>query len=268
MRILLFLILGLASCKNQVIENRRPTTEVHTDWNKYFDEAGLDGATILYDPAKKLFMTNDSSYAHVGTLPASTFKIANTIVGLENELLSDTTTFLWDGQERSVSNWNQDLNLPDAFRYSCVPCYQHLARSTGVATMNQTLSRIGYPDMGVTEDNLDLFWLVGDTQINLYEQVKFISRLNQGKLPIKPSTQATLKQIMKAEENESYTLYGKTGWATGSTNILWYVGYIESKGKTIYFATRFTPREETPRSIFLNARVNITKAILKEQNLM
>ena len=59
----------------------------------------------------------DSSY-----LPASTFKIVNSLIGLQTgKISSDSMVIKWDGVKRNVDDWNQDLNMYNAFRMSAVP---------------------------------------------------------------------------------------------------------------------------------------------------
>lgn len=265
MRGLVIILVTLLSCRS--VEETRV---IQSEWNTILEEYGVKGATVLYYPEQNKLLSNDFTYAEQGTLPASTFKIPNTIIGLETGILSDTSVFRWDGVERQVASWNQDLILKDAFRYSCVPCYRQLARSIGVDTMNNRLNKLKYPGMDVTEDNIDLFWLRGDSKINLLEQVDFITRLTNGQLPIHEHTVATLKSIMINDKSDTYVLRGKTGLANDNNeNIGWYVGYIRTNNRnSVIFATRVEPLEGTPISTFRKSRMEITKAILTSENLI
>ena len=73
----------------------------------------------------------DSSY-----LPASTFKIVNSLIGLQTgKISSDSMVIKWDGIKRRVDEWNKDLTMYEAFRVSAVPYYQEVARRIGKDTM-------------------------------------------------------------------------------------------------------------------------------------
>jgi len=41
-------------------------------------------------------------------LPASTFKIPNTLIALEEEIVDENTVLKWDGKKRAWKPWNQD----------------------------------------------------------------------------------------------------------------------------------------------------------------
>lgn len=93
-------------------------------------------------------------------LPASTFKITNSIIALETGVVENDSTLLkWNGEKRRFKNWEQDLILRDAFHFSCVPCYQEIARKVGENKMNKFLKKLDYGNMKVDSSNLDLFWL-------------------------------------------------------------------------------------------------------------
>jgi len=55
-------------------------------------------------------------------MPASTFKIVNSIIALETGVVeNDSTMFKWNGEKRRLPIWEQDLTFRDAFHFSCVP---------------------------------------------------------------------------------------------------------------------------------------------------
>ena len=65
-------------------------------------------------------------------IPASTFKIPNTLIILEEGLIKDLSEVIpWDGVEREYAPWNKDQTLKTAFQYSCVWCYQRYAKKVG-----------------------------------------------------------------------------------------------------------------------------------------
>lgn len=176
--------------------------------------------------------------------PCSTFKIWNTAIGLELGVISqaDQPFYKWDGEKRFIDAWNKDLTLREAFAASCVPAYQELARKIGMERMNTWIEKIHYGDRN-TSSGIDVFWLPAPDRkpilISPDEQARLIASLVGGKLPFSTKTLSTLKDIMTAKRTDHGTLYGKTGTGTiGSEdyNIGWYVGYVESSGKTFAFA--------------------------------
>ncbi len=74
-------------------------------------------------------------------LPASTYKILNSLIALESKVIKDENEIIkWDGIKRFYDMWNQDQNLRSALKISCVWFYQELARRDW-RTKNAVLSR-------------------------------------------------------------------------------------------------------------------------------
>ena len=166
-RLLLLLFATLvSSCTADQIENKDAHLEdqhiLLPALQTILDTAQVEGSILLYDLKNKTYHTNDLEWAHQGRLPASTYKIPNSIIALEIGIVTDDSTlFKWDGQERGLKIWEQDLIFRDAFHFSCVPCYQEIARKVGSERMNQYLTKLHYGDMKVDSSNIDVFWLEG-----------------------------------------------------------------------------------------------------------
>jgi beta-lactamase class D len=113
---------------------------------KYFTENNVIGCFGLYNNATNQFTfynkkrITDSSY-----LPASTFKIVNSLIGLQTGVISsDSMIIKWDSVQRGVSDWNKDLSMYEAFRVSSVPYYQEVARSIGKDRMEYWMDTVNY----------------------------------------------------------------------------------------------------------------------------
>jgi beta-lactamase class D len=176
--------------------------------------------------------------------PCSTFKIWNTLIGLECGLIAspEEAFYAWDGNVRSIPAWNRDLTLQEAFQASCVPAFQALARKIGDERMRSWLEKVGYGDRD-TSSGVDVFWLPATGRKTLLispaEQARLMGRLVTGKLPFSEQSQAVLKRMMLVQKTDRGALYGKTGSGTdaaGIFNLGWFVGYVESDGRTFAFA--------------------------------
>jgi len=130
------------------------------------DTSDLQGVILLYDLEADTYYSNDFGGCKKGQLPASTFKITNSIIALETAVVeNDSSLFEWNGEDRMLDVWEQDLTLKEAFHYSCVPCYQEIARKIGANKMNKYLDTLNYGNMDVDSTNIDLFWLQGEYRI-------------------------------------------------------------------------------------------------------
>lgn len=193
-----------------------------------------DGKTVEFNPAgcdEKL-------------PPCSTFKIWNTLIGLETGLIDrpDAPFYQWDGQKRFMAEWNRDLTLQEAFRVSCVPAYQSLARRIGAERMQSWLDKIQYGDRDISA-GIDVFWLSSAKRKTLLitprEQALLLRQLALGQLPFSPKSRATLETIMEVRALDHGHLYGKTGSgvdAAGSNNLGWFVGYLRDTQESYAYA--------------------------------
>jgi len=130
------------------------------------DSSDLRGAILLYDLEADTYYSNDFGESKKGQLPASTFKITNSIIALETAVVeNDSSLFRWNGEDRMLEVWEQDLTLRKAFHYSCVPCYQEIARKIGATRMNRYLDTLNYGTVEVDSTNIDRFWLQGEYRI-------------------------------------------------------------------------------------------------------
>lgn len=180
--------------------------------------------------------------------PCSTFKIYNTLIGLELGLVpgADGVWWRWDGVRRSYEAWNRDLSLREAFRASCVPAYQALAREVGPERMRSFVERMHYGTEDISS-GIDIFWLPKPGSkpilISATEQVALLDKLLDGRLPFAQRNVVVLRDVMTAMKTAKGTLYGKTGTdfdAAGRGILGWYVGFVESEGRTYTFACNLT----------------------------
>lgn len=275
--ILLFVIYscnGIIGDKNKIGTGTATNDSLRIDVEHYFqqllDTENLVGAIVVKNTHSKQVWCNDYYYADKGFLPASTFKIPNSIIGLEMGIIpTGDYIFKWNGEKNSNEKWNQDLNLHDAFHYSCVPCYRELARNIGYDKMSKMLEKIHFGEMTVQNDNLDLFWLQGESKISCQQQIDFLERFYTQQLKISQSTYNIMRKLMVIEETPNYVYSGKTGWAeTDSTAQGWFVGYVEADKNVYFFATHIQPKKGFNMDNFAAVRRRVTNAALIKLNIL
>ncbi|MBF7090976.1 class D beta-lactamase [Flavobacterium sp. ALJ2] len=266
----LFILINLnVSCQSKKKETKKEIGKdkeiIVAEFDEILDSLKVKGSILVYDSSKNTFYSNDFAWAKKGNIPASTFKIPNTIIALETGVVkSDSTVFKWDGEKRWMKAWEQDLTLKQAFRVSCVPCYQKIARKVGVKRMKEYLKKLDYNTMVFDTLTIDNFWLEGKSRISQFQQIDFLKRLYLSELPISKRTESLMKDIMEVEKTNDYILRGKTG-LSNSNGIKngWFVGYLENKDGVYFFATNIEPTKETNQDDFIAIRLNATKAALK-----
>ena len=234
-------------------------------WQKYFDEKGVRGTFVLLDPAKDAYFVLDESRARQGFLPASTFKIPNALIGLEVGAIADENeVFRWDGKPKLRAEWERDQTLATGMRYSTVWMFQEVARRIGKARMKEWIDRLEYGNRDIG-GGIDQFWLQGKLRVSAFQQVDFLHRLAEGRLPAMQRSQRLVREALVIERTRQYTLRAKTGTSGGRDAVNWWVGWIERQGKPVgYFAMNITPTATTR----FEDRMTIARAILRDAGML
>ncbi len=249
------------------IEAQTPTRELSSA-RESIDATGFVGAVLVYDLSENSYLAGHAERVDRRRIPASTFKIFNSLVALETGVIVDHHAVIkWDGITRSRSELNRDLDLQTAFRISAVPHFQELARRIGPERMQKFVDAVGYGN-GNISGGIDEFWLTGDLRISPREQVEFLERLYRGALPFSPTTMAMVKEMMVSEQTPEHTIRSKTGWAVlhETENVGWWVGWVERKSGVHVFATVLEARE--PDQTFGPARQAVTRQVLGQLGVL
>jgi beta-lactamase class D len=237
-------------------------------WGRHFTEAGVVGTMVLQKDGSPDILVFDAKRAATPYLPASTFKILNSLIGLETGAVKGPDeVFPYDGKPRFLPEWNKDLTLKQAFAVSCVPVYQEIARRIGQDRMAWYVAAAGYGNADIS-GGIDVFWLSGGLRISALEQIAFLTRLKNRQLPFSAATTDAVLDIMIAEKTPEAILRAKTGWsARVSPGIAWYVGMVTRGPDTWYFALNIDVPAPADSARVLS-RQTVSKAILHEEGLL
>ncbi|MGG3452236.1 class D beta-lactamase [Domibacillus aminovorans] len=197
---------------------------------------GKEGTMVLKNLKKdKVYMYNKERSSKRFT-PESTFKVPNALIGLQTSAVWDEYEVKrWDGVVREFESWNRDHSLASAMRESAIWFYQDMARDIGETRMQEKIRMLRYGNQDIT-GGIDSFWLDSSLKISALEQINFIERLVEEELPFEEKYQITVKRMMIQDEQDDYTLHGKTGTRLSDFGLGWYVGFIETKKDTWVFA--------------------------------
>lgn len=267
---LFFLVLFFASA---CADTEPPSTEERDDFEEYFTSAGVEGTFVLLDAQTGHTVVHNPERARTRFLPASTFKVPNSLIALETEVASGPEFALaWDNtvaprQEWWPAEWAQDHTLRTALANSVVWYYQELARRIGPERMQEYLDQFAYGNRDIS-GGIDQFWLTGGLEISPEEQVDFLRRFHFGELGVSERSTQTVKDLLVLEETSTYRLSGKTGWVglgeSSTPQIGWLIGYLERDGNVHFFATNIDIEEDADAE----ARLTITKDILRDLGLI
>lgn len=255
----------------------KPTETVNNDINfldedlsKYF--IGYEGSFVLFDKNKNEFTIFNQQKSQKQVPPCSTFKIVNSLIGLETMVVEDeNTTFKWDGKKYPIESWNKDHTLKTAISNSVVWFYQKLALKIGEEKMQDYLNKVNYGNKDIS-GGITKFWLQSSLKISPKEQVDMLRKFYEYQLPFSKRNIDIVKKIILLSEDNGTRLSGKTGSGSKPNSVEyingWFVGYVE-KDKNVYiFATNIESNGSSDKSAGGQEAKEITLKILKDKSLL
>jgi beta-lactamase class D len=226
-------------------------SEIRASLAKHFVDEGTAGTFVGYKTDDYMIVASDKERSGQAFLPASTFKIPNSLIALETGVVGDPDkdVFKWDGVKRSIEGWNQDHTLRSAIAASVVPVYQEFARRIGAERMQKYVDLFEYGNRNIG-GGIDQFWLTGDLRIDPVQQVDFVDRLRRGVLPVSKRSQDLVRDILPVTKAGDATIRAKTGLLgaeLGKPSLGWLVGWAEKGSAQTVFALNMDIRE--PRHV-------------------
>ena len=230
--------------------------EENPDIKSLFEKADVNGTFVLYDVQKATFVGHNKIRAEKRYIPASTYKIAHSLIGLATGAVKSVDQRIpYNGPSKPfIAAWKRDMGLRDAIALSNVPIYQELARRIGAERMKAYLKMLHYGNEK-TGEHIDRFWLDGPLQISAVEQVRFLKGLIEETYPVPKQIQEDVREILLLEEKNQWRLYGKTGWQNApGKGIGWFVGWLETSENRYIFALNMQMNEASdgPKRIALS----------------
>ena len=226
--------------------------------DRLFTREGVTGTFVLHDVSDNVYVVHDRARAETRFVPMSTFKVANSLIGLSTGTVASVDEILpYGGGKTSRPEWAHDMSLRDAIKISNVPVYQGMARRIGLPAMQENLQKLHYGNMD-PGTVVDMFWLRGPLKISAIEQTAFLEKLAQDQLPFPKSAMAAVRDITRQEG--AADLHAKTGMGNGRSkdvDLGWWVGWVVKEGKVYSFALNMEMPDGT-----LDKRVLLGKAAL------
>src|SRR5688572_20881037 len=230
------------------------------------------GTFVLCDLKNNRYLRHNPPRARRRFTPASTFKIPNSLIGLETGVVRDADFRIsWDRQRypnegrpntAPFIHWWQDHTLRSAMKYSVLWYYIEVARHVGAERMQSYVTQFRYGNRD-TSGGIEQFWRNSSLQISADEQIDFLRRFYSGKLPVSRRSVEIVKDILLLEQRADFRLSGKTGAAPtekGGT-FAWFVGYLERDGNVYFFALNM---DGANYEAIRDERINLTKRLLRE----
>lgn len=246
------------------------------DLNRFFATEQLTGSFSLYDSARHTYTTYRRECYRRGFLPAPTFKILNTLVGLETGVTPDSSPATLSRKTARCAPWRPGIAirpLRRPFGYRADPIIRNWPGA--LRWPDASLPHAGELREPERRGAYARYVLAGRSCISQEQQIDFLRRVWSGNVPFSVRSRAILKSIMRLYSQPTYRLYGRAGWTgsqtqSGTANLLnigWFVGYVETKHNVYFFATNVESRPPAPAT-FGPSRRRITEAMLRELGVL
>ena len=234
----------------------------HEDLNDYF--VGYDGSFVLYDMKADEYRIYNKDKSTLRVSPNSTYKIYSALIGLESHVItSDHSIMKWNGMKYPYESWNSDQNLSTAMRNSVTWYFQELDQRIPQDTIQAYLEQMDYGNEDLSGGSN--YWLESSLKISPVEQVQLLSAFYTNQFGFKDKNIQTVKDSLALEVNDGSRLFGKTG--TGNVNGKningWFIGYVETKDNTYFFATNLLNKDHS----YGSKAAEITLSILRDKGI-
>jgi beta-lactamase class D len=215
------------------------------------------GCFLLLDLSTGQTQVSEAQSCDLPTSPASTFKIPNSLIGLETGVSAGADAIRhWDPAKHDYAQWGrEDLTLTEAVRQSVVWYFRELAAEVGRERMQQMLERLDYGNANVGDD-VTMFWLDGSLTITGREQLEFLRRMWTGELDVAPEHVRLLEGILtqplrSLEGRVSVPAAFEAAWSSeveaqfktgtndyGAGSVTWLVGRLRTDTRDVVFVSR------------------------------
>jgi len=217
------------------------TARLYSDETRNLDRffPGYASTLVVLDLDSGAIIRHNPELARRRFSPCSTFKVPNSLIGLETGVIPGPDFVLpWDGTHYEIAAWNRDHDLRSAIANSVVWYYRELARRVGLARMKEYVERFSYGNQDLS-GGVDRFWLGSTLRISPEEQVSFLRRFETGDLGVSPRSLGIVKEIVIQPWAEGVVYRGKTGSCSNGDDAPdhgWWVGTVENRGHRYAFA--------------------------------
>ncbi|QGH36760.1 BlaR1 family beta-lactam sensor/signal transducer [Gracilibacillus salitolerans] len=236
---------------------------VYEDLSTFFN--GYDGSFVLYDLQKAQYLIYNKDKSVLRVSPNSTYKIYSALFALESGVITrNHNSMEWNGETYPYEAWNQNQNVFNAMENSVNWYFQKLDNKIGKENIQAYFQQINYGNQNVS-GGMEGYWLESSLKISPIEQVQTLKDFYTNQFEFDEKNVELIKDAIKLETKDNVTLYGKTGTGTiNDKNVNgWFIGYVEAKNNTYFFATNIESDHQAKGSI----ATNITKSILEDKNI-
>ena len=235
----------------------------YVDLSTYFGK--YEGSFVLYDLENDAWRIHDMEHAALRVAPDSTYKIYDALFGLEEGVITPDDSFIaWNGETYPFDAWNTDQTLQSAMNASVNWYFQSIDKQLGAGNIYSYIQEIGYGNENMGSD-ISTYWMESSLKISPIEQVELLTKLHNNSFDFSPENIEAVKNSICLSSSDAGTFCGKTGTGRvdGQDVNGWFVGFVETKDNTYFFATNIGADRDAAGS---NA-TEITMSILSDMGI-
>ncbi len=211
----------------------------------YFAQQQVQGCFGLYNNASNQFTVyNLARFKDSAYLPAQTFDIITSLIGLETGVIRDEKMSIDSLTPPGGDNATafESASMKQALQKNIAGYFTNIATQLGRDTLQFYVDSLAYGARYVKPQikSPTQFWQDNSVQITADEQMGLIKKLYFDQLPFQKRSQRIVKESLQTEKNSNYTLVYKTGAGkTEKGNLVWVLGWIEENRHPYFFSMNF-----------------------------
>jgi beta-lactamase class D len=216
-----------------------------------FNYTQADDRCFITKENDKITSTGECTKRHP---PQSTFKLAISLMGYNEGILIDEAHPVIPfskGYADDVESWKGPQDPASWIKNSCVWYSQYITKKLGMNKFQSYVKKFDYGNQDVSgvkrkPDGLASSWITSSLKISPEEQVLFLEKFLNSKLPVDEKSIRFTRNVFYLEElTNTWKLYGKTGTgdlinSDGSQDKThergWFIGWIEKGNERVIFA--------------------------------
>ncbi len=230
--------------------------KIDNSLQKYFDSANVTGSFAFLNNQMGDITVYNMPLDTLRMSPGNSFKIAETLIGVESSRLIDEKTII----RNSGNTLLDSVTLKEAFDNNNTSYFSALAQKIGKDTMATWMDSLKYGNMKI--EPLDSFWINGALKVSPDEQMGMLYKIYFDKLPFQKYAQQVVRDLMLKEDNTLFKLSYATSPALSNKNepMAWLGGWIE-ENLHVYFFVCVVQSKDVNKDLEATA-LQITKNIL------
>ena len=131
-----------------------------------------EGSFVLYDLKRDVWKIHNIDRAVLRVAPNSTYKIYDSLFGLEEGVITPENSFIaWNGETYPFEAWNADQTLQSAMNSSVNWYFESVDEQLGAANISNYNQEIGYGNENISGD-FSTYWMESSLKISPIEQVE------------------------------------------------------------------------------------------------